>query len=216
MGRKKKKVAAKKQRRKDFDIDIAVIVCIILAILSFGIIFFRTGAAGELLSPALGGIVGGIKYVIPFGFLALAYAVAKDEGKYLKSKLFQYLIFLGLISSVLTIYQISNGNIDKTKGFESVVQAAYTLGVLNKGGGTIGAVISYPLVMLFNEFGAAVVALGGAAMLLVFTFGIHPSEIIRDWFEKVEDSKEEKREAEEAEKGISNVSWGIPPFVSFL
>ena len=109
MGRKKKKVASKKQRRKDFDIDIAVIVCIILAILSFVVIFFRAGAAGELLSPALGGILGGIKYVIPIGFLALAYSVAKDEGKYLKSKLLQYLIFLGLISSVLTIYQISNG-----------------------------------------------------------------------------------------------------------
>ncbi len=204
MGRKKKKVTAKKQRRKEFDIDIAVIVCIILAILSFVVIFFREGAVGEILSPALGGILGGIKYVIPFGFLALAYAVAKDEGKYLKSKLLQYLIFLGLISSVLTIYQISNGNIDKTKGFESVVQAAYTLGVLNKGGGTIGAVISYPLVMLFNEFGAAVVALGGAAMLIVFTFGIHPSEIIRDWFDKMEDSKEEKREAEEARRAERN------------
>ena len=106
------------------------------------------------------------------------------------------MIFLGLISSVLTIYQISNGNIDKTKGFENAVQAAYTLGVLNKGGGTIGAVISYPLVMLFNEFGAAVVALGGAAMLLVFTFGIHPSEMIRNWAEKLEDAREEKREEE--------------------
>lgn len=204
MGRKKKRSTAKKTKRREFDLDIAVIICIILAILTFGIIFFRTGAAGEILSPALGGILGGIKYIIPFGFLALAYAVAKDEGKYLKSKLLQYLIFLGLISSVLTIYQISNGNIDKTKGFESVVQAAYTLGVLNKGGGTIGAVISYPLVMLFNEFGAAVVALGGAAVLLVFTFGIHPSEIIRDWAERFEDSRDEKREEEEARRAERN------------
>ena len=204
MGRKKKKVASKKQRRRDFDIDIAVIGCVILAILSFVVICFRAGAAGELLSPILGGILGGIKYVIPFGFFALAFAVAKDEGKYLKLKLLQYLIFLGLISSVLTIYQISNGNIDKTKGFESVVQAAYTLGVLNKGGGTIGAVISYPLVMLFNEFGAAVVALGGAAILLVFTFGFHPSEFIRDWFEKLEDAKEEKRDEEAARRTERN------------
>ena len=92
MGRKKKRSSAKAKKRREFDIDIAVIICVILAILSFGIIYFRSGAAGEMLSPALGGILGGIKYFIPFGFLALAYAVAKDEGKYLKSKLLQYLI----------------------------------------------------------------------------------------------------------------------------
>ena len=54
---------------------------------------------------------------------------------------------------------MSIGHIDKAKGFETVVQAAYKLGVSDGGGGTIGAVIAYPLVSLFGEFGAAVASL---------------------------------------------------------
>ena len=80
MGRKRKKSTTKK-RSREFDIDIAVIVCIILGILSFAIIFFKQGTVGQMLSPALGGILGWVKYIIPFGFFALAYSVAKDEGK---------------------------------------------------------------------------------------------------------------------------------------
>lgn len=157
----------------------------------------RDGAAGKLLSPALGGMLGSIKYLIPFGIFGVAFAVARADGRFLKSKLLQGLIFLGCIASVLTIYQISIGTIDKTKGFDTVLQAGYTLGMSNKGGGTIGAVIAYPLVMLFNEFGAAVASLGAAAVLLVFTFGIRPSEMIANLSDRLEESRELRREEEE-------------------
>ena len=165
--------------------------------MSFLVIYGKAGSVGVTLSPILGGCLGGIKYIIPFGVFASAFAIARDEGKYIKSKLFQVVLLLGFIASVLTIYQISVGNIDKSKGFETVVQAGYELGVANKGGGTIGSVIAYPLVSLFSEFGAAVVSLGATAFLLVFTFGIRPSEIFDEIADRLENSRELRREEEE-------------------
>ena len=155
MGRKKKRSTSKQTKRKTkntFDLDfVAVIVLIVLGILSFLMIYAQSGTAGQILSPALGGILGGIKYVIPFGILGVAFAVYREDGKYVKTKLLQALIFLGCIASVFTIYQISINNIDITKGFDTVVDASYALGLNNKGGGTIGAVIAYPLVTLFRR-----------------------------------------------------------------
>ena len=199
MGRKKKRNTRKQTKKRtssqSFDFDfIAVVVLVVLGILSFLIIYSHAGTAGEILSPALGGILGGIKYAIPFGILGVALAVYREDGKYVKTKLLQGLIFLGCIASVFTIYQFSINNIDKTKGFETVLDASYTLGLSNKGGGTIGAVISYPLVTLFGEFGAAVVSLGLAAVLLVFTFGINITEIIENLRDRVEESRELKEE----------------------
>ncbi len=195
MGRKRK--SSKKSSARAFDIDLAVIFLIVLGILSFIIIYGEAGSAGKILSPVLGGMLGGIKYIIPFGVFGVAYAVAKEDGKYLKSKLLQAMIFLGCVASVFTIYEISTNNIDKTKGFETVVQAAYTLGMSNKGGGTIGAVIAFPLVSLFGEFGASVVSLGIAAILLVFTFGIRPSSMINDLADRLEESRMLREEEEE-------------------
>lgn len=200
MGRKKRKSTGKQTKNNkksmNYDFDfMAVIALVVLGILSCVIIYGHTGTAGEVLSPALGGIFGGIKYIIPLGFFGAAAAVYKEDGKYIKTKLFQVLIFLSCIASVFTIYQISINNIDKTKGFETVVNASYTLGVSNKGGGTIGAVIAYPLVSLFGEFGAAIVSFGLAAILLVFTFGINMSEVFGNLRDRIDESREIKEEA---------------------
>jgi len=197
MAKKKRKSSKKKSTAKAIDIELVIILLVILGILSFLVIYGKSGAVGQMLSPTLGGMLGGIKYVIPFGIFGVAFAIAREEGRYVKSKLFQVLIFFGCIASVLTIYQISIGTIDKTKGFETVVQAGYTLGVSNKGGGTIGAVIAYPLVMMFSEFGASVISLGVAVFLLVFTFGVRPSEIFINISDRLEDSRELRRLEEE-------------------
>jgi S-DNA-T family DNA segregation ATPase FtsK/SpoIIIE len=187
----------KNSNAKAFDIDLAVIILVVLGILSFLVIYGRTGTAGEMLSPLLGGCLGGIKYIIPFGIFGAAFAIARDEGKYIKSKLFQVILLLGFIASLLTIYEISNGNIDKAKGFETVIQAGYTLGIANKGGGTIGAVIAYPLVALFGEFGAAVVSIGATAFLIVFTFGFRPFGIFENISDRLEEARELRKEEEE-------------------
>ena len=202
MGRKKKRSTSKQTKRKNkntFDFDfVAVIALIVLGILSFLIIYAQSGTAGQILSPALGGILGGIKYVIPFGILGVAFAVYREDGKYVKTKLLQALVFLGCIASVFTIYQISINNIDITKGYETVIEASYALGLSNKGGGTIGAVIAYPLVTFFGEFGAAIVSFGVAAILLVFTFGINFTEIIANLRDRIDESRDAREESNQA------------------
>lgn len=190
----KRKTKKKTSVSKKMDSDIAVILLIILGILSCVIIYGNAGAVGETLGPFLGGCFGIIKYVIPFSIFGAAIAIAKDKGKFIKSKIFQVLLLLGFVSSCFTIYQMSVGNINKSKGFETVVQAAYKLGVLNKGGGTIGAIIAFPLVSLFGEFGAAVASLGLTSLLVVFTFGFSPSDWLLDLQDKLEESREMRQE----------------------
>jgi len=196
----RKKTKRKSTGTKGVDPDVAVILLIVLGILSCVVIYGNAGFVGERLGPFLGSCLGRIKYVIPIAVFGAAFAVAKDGGKFIKSKLFQILLLLGFVASCLTIYQFSIGNIDKTKGFDAVTQAAYQLGILNKGGGTIGAVIAYPLVSLFNEFGAAVVSLGLTCVLAVFTFGISPSNMLLEIQDKMEESKEMRQEELEERK----------------
>lgn len=159
MAKKRKTKKRAPTASRGMDPDISVILLVILGILSCVVIYGNAGSVGETLSPFLGGCFGIIKYIIPIAIFGAAFAVTKDNGKFIKSKIFQILLLLGFVSSCFTIYQMSVGNIDKSKGFETVTQAAYQLGGLNKGGGTIGAVIAFPLVSLFGEFGAAVVSL---------------------------------------------------------
>ena len=197
-----KKRKTKRTANKGMDPDIAVILLIILGILSCVVIYGNAGSVGETLGPFLGGCLGRIKYIIPIAIFGAAFAVMRDEGKFVKSKIFQILLLLGFVASCLTIYQMSVGNIDKAKGFDSVTQAAYELGVLNKGGGTVGAVIAYPLVSMFSEFGAAVVSLGLTCILAVFTFGFSPSNWLLEMQDRMAESKELRQEELEERKAL--------------
>ncbi|MGN1298698.1 MAG: DNA translocase FtsK [Candidatus Scatovivens sp.] len=194
MGRKKTRKKSTK-KNKNLDIDLAFIFMIVISILLFVIIYGEKGTIGNILSPILGGIVGPIKYIIPIGFLAMAIAVTREEKSYLLSKIIQYVIFLGCIASILTIYQVSKGalNVENSK-FSDALEVAYTLGEKSIGGGTIGAVIAYPLIKLLGMFGAAILSGGAAAALLVFTFGIRPSEIFLNISDKIDEMREEREE----------------------
>lgn len=198
----KRRKTRKKTASRGSDPDISVILLIILGILSCVVIYGNAGAVGETLSPFLGGCFGMIKYIIPIAIFGAAFSIAKDNGKFLKSKVFQILLLLGFVSSCFTIYQMSIGNINKSKGFESVVQAAYKLGVLNTGGGTIGAVIAYPLVSLFGDFGAAVASLGLTAILAIFTFGFSPTNWLLDMQDRMEENRELRREELEERRAL--------------
>ena len=202
MARKRKTRRRASTTSKGLDPDIAVILLVILGILSCVIIYWNAGAVGKNFGPFLGGCFGIIKYIIPIAIFGAAFAVTKDNGKFIKSKIFQLLLLLGFVSSCFTIYQMSVGNIDKSKGFETVLQAAYKLGVLNKGGGTIGAVIAFPLVSLFGYFGAAVASLGLTSLLAIFTFGFSPSNWLLDLQDKMEENKELRQEELEARRAI--------------
>ena len=196
MGRRKKKSTAngKNKKRSGINIDLAVLVMFVVTILSFVVIYGENGVIGEILSPALGGIIGAIKYVIPIGFLVLTVCIAKNDRNYITSKFIQYRILLACIAATLSIYQFSNGYISDNLEFSQIIEAAYDLGVQNNGGGTVGVVIAYPLIKLLGFFGAAVTTMGIVAVLFVFTFGLHPSTIMLDIMDEMNARREEREE----------------------
>ena len=196
MGRRKKRSTTngKNKRKSGINIDLAVLVMFVVTILSFVLIYGENGVVGEILSPALGGIIGIIKYVIPVGFLVLTVCIAKDDRNYITSKFIQYGILLACIAATLSIYQFSNGYISENLEFSQIIEAAYDLGVQNNGGGTVGAVIAYPLIKLLGSFGAAVTTMGIVAVLFVFTFGLHPSTIMLDLMDEMNARREEREE----------------------
>jgi len=201
LGRKKKRTNTNKnkkvsnKRKTGINIDLAVISLFIVSILLFILIYGEKGVIGEILSPALGGIIGFIKYIIPIGFMILAICVAKDDRSYITSKLIQYIILLSCIAATMSIYEISKGTINADLEFKDIIEASYDLGVKNIGGGTVGAVIAYPLIKLLGMFGAAVATAGIVVVLCVFTFGLHPSEIMLDIMDEMNARREEREEA---------------------
>ena len=105
LGRKKKSKIT--QKKKQMNEDIMVVVLFVLTILLFILIYGEAGALGEILSPALGGIIGWIKYLLPFGTAAAAIAMAKNDDNYMFSKIFQSMMFLACIAALLSMYQLN-------------------------------------------------------------------------------------------------------------
>ena len=193
MGRKRS--SKKKSNKKSTgNIDLAVIILLVVSILLFVLIYGENGAIGEMLSPMLGGVIGFIKYIIPIGTIAIAVCIAKEDKSYMISKLFQYAVFLACIAGMMTIYQISKGAINIDNQFNEVLDMAYSLGEKNIGGGIVGAVIAYPLIQLLGMFGAAIATIGVAFILLVFTFGIQPTEIILNILDAIDERRAEREE----------------------
>lgn len=191
---RKRKTSSKSNSKTKINIDLAIITLIMLSILLFVLIYGEKGAIGEVLSPMLGGIIGFIKYLIPIGTMALAISMARDDKNYVVSKIIELIIFFACIATMLTIFQISKGNINTDLEFSKVLEVSYDLGEKNIGGGTIGAVVAYPLIKLFGMFGAAIAAVGTATILLVFTFGIEPSRILRVIIEKAQEERAMREE----------------------
>ena len=107
-GRKSKK----KQMQKKLNITVAVLI--VLSILSAVLIYTQSGYLGKTLSPALGGILGYIKYLLPIGLFFIAIYLAYDKDtKYYLPKVLMLICILVLLDVVLSSYQISNNNIEK-------------------------------------------------------------------------------------------------------
>ena len=115
-------------------------------------------------------------------------------------KLIQYGVLIIALSIVLSVFQISAGELQTTGELSSIVKDAYYLGSQNQGGGAIGTVGAVPLVNLLGVIGAIILCLGIAAILIVFTFGINLSEMIQNMADKMEEKREEKLEYREQRK----------------
>ena len=186
------------KRKKDNSLDVKVIGTIIISILLAILIYSNSGSLGSNLSDILGGMMGWIKYVLPIGTFAIAIKIAcnEREDEYITHKLIQYVILLICIAVVMSIYQISQGNLEVSGDLSQILKKAYTLGISNVGGGAIGTLAAVPLVRLLGSLGAVVVSVGVAVMLFAFVFGIDISQfistIVENWLERHEAKKEER------------------------
>ena len=183
-----------RRKKQKNNIDIAVVGMIIASILLAVLIYAKSGYLGEHLSPMLGGLIGSIKYIIPIGTFLIAINLACENKNYLGSKLSQYVIFLVCICVIMSVYELSRGNLNINDEFGAVIKEAYSLGEKNIGGGVIGTAITVPLVRLLGNLGAVILAVGIAIMLLIFIFGIRPAELIATFVEEVQQRREEDEE----------------------
>ena len=198
---KSKRGRKRQTRRKKVNVDVAVVSMILTSIILGILIYMKTGFIGEYLSPALGGIMGVIKYVVPIGIFAIAiYIACNQEKQYISTKLLQYCMLLVCIAIMLSVFQISAGNINISKDVNQIVEEAYKLGKTNIGGGVIGTVLAAPLVNMIGSFGTIILALGIAIVLTIFIFAIRPSELIADFIDNMEQRREEKRQYREEER----------------
>ena len=183
----------KKKQQKGIDINIAVVLMIIVSILLGVLIYSKSGYIGQTLSPILGGIMGPIKYIIPVGMFIIAIYITYQDREYLFSKLIQFGIFLLCIATILSVSQISKGNINIQSEVTQMARDGYYLGEKDIGGGLIGAIIAGPLIKLLGEFGTIIVCVGTAVLLLVFMFGIRPAEMISAFMETQHENREERK-----------------------
>ena len=115
--RKRKTNVKTVQKRENISADVKIVIMIVLSILLAVLIYTESGYIGENLSPMLGGVFGLMKYIVPIGTFGIAIYLACDDKKYINYKLLQYGGILLCIAAILSIYQISIGNIDANLEF---------------------------------------------------------------------------------------------------
>ncbi len=197
-GRKKQK------KQKQVSLEVEVVGLIVISVLLAVLIYMKSGFIGEHLSPMLGGILGFIKYIIPVGTFTIAiYLACKKDRNYLSTKLVQYTLFLMCIAVMLSVFQISAGNINISKDITNIVEQAYYLGARDIGGGVLGTIIAVPLINMLGSLGTVILSIGMSIVSIVFIFAIKPTEIIANTVEGIEERREERRA--NREKNINKV-----------
>ena len=180
-----------------------VILLIILAVILGIVIYTRQGYLGQTLSPALGGLVGYIKYFIPIGIGIFAIIIAHDKSKkYFSSKLFMFLVVLILIDCVLASYQFSKGNIDNTNDMDVILSKAYDLGSKDIGGGVLGTAVATFLTRMIGIPGTIVASIIISTILTIVIFGLKPADAISRSVDRLEERRmrkaQERKEHEES------------------
>ena len=205
MGRKKKKKAVK-STKKSFNIspEMMIIIMIIVGIMSGVLIYTGAGQVGAILSPVLGGLVGIIKYVIPIGIIVMALSLIKEDSEYVSTKVIQFLVFIVCVSVVMHVNQFSKLNMSGNATFEEVVNEAYKLGTMNKGGGAIGAIVATPLMNLLGSLGTTILTIAIAIVTCMYIVGVNPVELLVEFVDGREDRREEKRARREEQRQAFN------------
>ena len=194
---------AKRGRKKKnkVSIDVAVIAIIVSSILLAVLIYTKSGFLGEYLSPSLGGLMGFIKYIIPIGTFIIGVYLASNKGKeYVTSKLALYVVFLLCIGVLMSVFQISSGEIGIGLPMDKIMDRAYELGSKDVGGGIIGTLIAIPLIKMLGSLGTIILTIGVAIIALTFIFRIKSAKFIADIVDDMEVRREERREEKEKQR----------------
>ena len=195
----------KKQQQKKLNITVAILI--VLSILLAVLIYTKSGYLGQSLSPALGGVLGYIKYLVPVALFAFSLYIAYDKDtKYYLPKIFMFICILVLIDVIFSCYQISKGNIDISATTDTILKQAYTLGTMDIGGGVIGTAIAVPLTNLIGILGTVIASIGVSLIALVFIFGLHPAEAISNSIDKFAEKQAQKSKEKEQIKAQQKVA----------
>lgn len=200
----KKRKSKKKQMKLNTDIKVILLILlgIVLAILIYG----NSGYVGNFLNEILGGIMGIFKYIVPVVPFVSAIYMFSNNKEDLLTKIIPSSIILLCCSATMTLYQILNNALEYNIQFQEILDRAFYLGKLNKGGGIIGLLISYPLVKLFEPIAALIIIIGIAIIVAVMVFGLKPSEHISKFVNKMEDERKINRIEEQKSNKIKKQS----------
>lgn len=209
--RKKQTKKTKFKMNDDLTVVLLILVGIILAILLYG----NTGYMGNLLNELLGGFFGIFKYIIPIiPFISAVYMVSNSKED-LKCKMVPAGILILCCSAITTLYQILNNALEHTVSFMELMDRAYYLGKLNRGGGVFGSIITYPLIKLLGPFATLIVVIGIAVLVLVFVFRLKPTEHMSKLVNKQhndydEDEKSAKKKHSVIQEDLGDVAYQRP------
>ena len=184
-----------RKKKKQININVVVAVMIIASILLAVLIYTNSGFIGEHLSPFLGGIMGYVKYILPIGVFILAIYIAYQGETSWSKKIVQFSVLLLCISIIMNVYEIYQGTVQiEGNNLENIIQQFYNIGAKGSGGGAIGAVITVPLINLFEKVGTIIIASGVIIALCISMFGIDLVNRISDFIDGAEQRKETKKD----------------------
>ena len=162
-----------RKKKKQVNINVVIAVMIIASILLAVLIYTNSGFIGEHLSPFLGGIMGYVKYILPVGVFSMAIYIAYQGETSWSRKIVQFSVLLLCFSIIMNVYEIYQKEVQiEGKSMQEIISKFYELGTKGAGGGAIGAVVTIPLIMLFEKVGTIIIAIGGIIALCVSMFGI--------------------------------------------
>lgn len=184
-----------RKKKKQININVVVAVMIIASILLAVLIYTNSGFIGEHLSPFLGGIMGYVKYILPIGVFILAIYIAYQGETSWSKKIVQFSVLLLCIAIIMNVYEIYQGTVQiEGNNLENIIQQFYNIGAKGSGGGAIGAVITIPLINLFEKVGTIIIASGVIIALCISMFGIDLVNRISDFIDGAEQRKETKKD----------------------
>jgi hypothetical protein len=92
--------------------------------------------------------------------LGIYLARGEEEVDSFVKKLIQYGVLIICISIIITVYQISKGQLNISQDIEGLIKSAYDVGSKgNIGGGAVGALCAGPLINLIGKVSTVILSI---------------------------------------------------------